>query len=65
MITWEPTPGQCLCCGGRGGWWSGDFRETCASCHGCGWDPAADEQWFRELVVPLQASPDDESKKLT
>jgi hypothetical protein len=52
---WEPTPGQCLGCGGRGGWWSApEFRETCSRCAGTGWDPARNDQWFIDLVGPLQ-----------
>lgn len=38
--------GQCLCCGGRGGWWSAEFRETCGRCDGTGWDPARESVWF-------------------
>ncbi len=39
-------PGQCLVCGGRGGWWTGTSRETCSRCSGDGWDPARSEPWF-------------------
>lgn len=54
MDRWEPTPGQCLTCGGRGGWWSGEFREPCPRCKGDGWDPARNESWFKLSVAPLQ-----------
>lgn len=50
----QPTPGQCLCCGGRGGWWSGEFRETCSRCAGTGWDPDRDEPWFVKSIAPMQ-----------
>lgn len=50
----EPIPGQCVLCGGRGGWWSSVHRETCTRCDGDGWDPARDEPWFLELIAPLQ-----------
>ena len=39
-------PGQCLVCGGRGGWWTGGERTTCGRCDGDGWDPARNRQWF-------------------
>jgi DnaJ-class molecular chaperone len=42
----EPTQGQCLVCGGRGGWWSDAFREACSRCDGTGWDPARAKPWF-------------------
>ncbi|PSJ23893.1 hypothetical protein B7P34_36325 [Streptosporangium nondiastaticum] len=58
---WLVTPGQCLSCGGRGGWWSGEFRETCTRCGGDGWDPMRDEPWFAEFVLPLQVSSGSES----
>lgn len=42
-------PGQCLCCGGRAGWWSLEHRERCPRCDGTGWDPARNEPWFPTL----------------
>jgi DnaJ-class molecular chaperone len=44
---------RCLICGGRGGWWSGEFRETCTGCKGSGWetDPAP---YLVALVGDLQ-----------
>lgn len=51
---WEPTPGQCLTCGGRAGWWTGDVRTPCRRCQGGGWDPARTEAWFRQFVAPAQ-----------
>lgn len=59
-VPWEPTPGQCLLCGGRGGWWSVSFRETCTRCGGDGWDPARDRPWFVELIAPLQQPQEDQ-----
>ncbi len=55
-VWWEPTPGQCLTCGGRGGWWTdtAETRTVCPRCHGGGWDPARNEPWFRETIAPLQ-----------
>lgn len=41
-----PMQGQCLLCGGRGGWWSGEFREQCPRCRQTGWDPRRDDPWF-------------------
>ncbi len=32
---------ECLVCGGRGGWWSGEFREQCKHCKQTGWEPSA------------------------
>ncbi len=52
---WEPTVGQCLTCGGRGGWWTGpEVRTTCPRCHGDGWDPARHTDWFQATIAPLQ-----------
>lgn len=51
---WEPQPGQCLLCGGRGGWWSSEHRETCTRCDGTGWDPSRSEPWFQQLITPIQ-----------
>jgi hypothetical protein len=40
-------PGQCLVCGGRGGWWIDDFgRDVCSRCDGDGWDPSRGQSWF-------------------
>ena len=39
-------PGQCLVCGGRGGWWAPSGRAVCSRCDGDGWDPARDSPWF-------------------
>lgn len=54
---WEPTASQCLCCGGRGGWWTGETRTNCDRCQGDGWDPARAERWFHDLIAPLQQHP--------
>ena len=54
--TWEPTVGQCLLCGGRGGWWTVDTRTVCTRCDGDGWDPARDTAWFKATVAPLQST---------
>jgi DnaJ-class molecular chaperone len=55
MNNWQPTVGQCLCCGGRGGWWIGvKDRATCPRCAGSGWDPAQNEPWFLIVVAQLQ-----------
>lgn len=40
---------RCLVCGGRGGWWSGEFRETCSHYDGTGWEPDPPE-WLANLV---------------
>lgn len=45
----EPTQGQCLVCGGRGGWWSGEFREQCSRCEQTGWDPRRDDPSFPKV----------------
>lgn len=44
-------PGQCLVCGGRGGWWSMEHRETCSRCAGTGWDPDRAKPWFPKEAI--------------
>lgn len=57
---WEPTPGQCLTCGGRGGWWTDEARTTCPRRKGNGWDPDRDAAWYRTNVAPLQSADPEE-----
>ncbi len=45
----------CAVCGGRGGWWSRDFRETCSHCEGTGWEPNA---IAAAIMAPLQEGVD-------
>lgn len=52
---WLVTPGQCLLCGGRGGYPGGDTGTmTCTRCAGTGRDPARGEGWFMDVVLPVQ-----------
>jgi hypothetical protein len=48
-------PGQCLVCGGRGGY-PGLGRATtlCLRCEGTGRDPARASDWYMDAVLPVQ-----------
>jgi hypothetical protein len=52
-VSENPTPIRCLVCGGRGGWWSGEFREQCQRCKQTGWEPDP-QPWLVALVGDLQ-----------
>lgn len=52
---WLVTPGQCLLCGGRGGYPCGPTGTmTCTRCKGDGRDPDRGTEWFMEHVLPVQ-----------
>ncbi len=47
--------GQCLVCGGRGGWWNpGPVRQMCKHCCGSGRDPDRASGWYSDIVLPVQ-----------
>jgi hypothetical protein len=47
---------RCVCCGGRGGWWTEAFRETCSLCKGTGWEPPGAT---RDLLVAAGLTDDE------
>ena len=51
---WLCMPGQCLVCGGRGGYPVGERTALCPRCTGSGRDPDRESEWFREYVLPIQ-----------
>ncbi len=61
MTRWLTTVGQCLACGGRGGW-PGIAQETipCSRCDATGRDPHRYDDWFMEHCAPIQLSAERE-----
>jgi hypothetical protein len=53
-MTWLVTPGQCLTCGGRGGYPGTYYTLLCTRCAGTGRDPARGSEWYMDLVLPRQ-----------
>jgi hypothetical protein len=53
---WLTELGQCLTCGGRGGWPGASANEVvlCSRCPGDGRDPARGSDWYMDLVLPAQ-----------
>ena len=53
---WLVKPGQCLVCGGRGGYPSSHPEKTilCTRCGGTGRDPQRGSDWYMDIVLPLQ-----------
>lgn len=52
---WLTTPGQCLICGGRGGWPGPEDENTlCSRCHGNGRDPQRGSDWYMDVILPIQ-----------
>ncbi len=55
LDNWTITPGQCLLCGGRGGYPGGTTgTAVCTRCEGTGRDPSRGENWFIDYVLPVQ-----------
>lgn len=54
---WLVTPGQCLVCGGRGGYpGPGPATILCPRCKGTGRDPDRGSNWYVDLVLPIQVA---------
>lgn len=52
---WLTTLGQCLVCGGRGGYPTiGGSITLCPRCDGCGRDPQRASDWYVDLILPIQ-----------
>jgi hypothetical protein len=52
---WLITLGQCLVCGGRGGWAGpGAGTTLCPRCGGSGRDPDRASDWYMDVVLPVQ-----------
>lgn len=50
------TLGQCLVCGGRGGYpGPADTTQLCPRCEGTGRDPDRGSDWYMDLCLPIQA----------
>lgn len=53
---WLVAPGQCLVCGGRGGYPRLGGIDLCSRCEGTGRDPQRGEDWYMDLILPLQTN---------
>lgn len=54
-VGWLVSPGQCLVCGGRGGWAGPGLATTlCPRCRGTGRDPDRAAAWYMDVVLPIQ-----------
>lgn len=54
---WLVSLGQCLVCGGRGGYPGMGARVVlCQRCQGTGKDPDRGLGWYADVVLPVQAS---------
>lgn len=57
---WLITPGQCLLCGGRGGYpGAGQTTQLCTRCDGTGRDPARATNWYIDHILPEQIAAQD------
>jgi len=56
LENWTTTPGQCLVCGGRGGYPSRHPEMTilCTRCGGTVRDPQRGSDWYIDTVLPIQ-----------
>lgn len=55
VMTADVQMGQCLVCGGRGGWPGHlDTVILCRHCAGTGRDPDRGKDWYWDIVIPIQ-----------
>jgi hypothetical protein len=56
MIPWLTKLGQCLVCGGRGGYPGPGCTILCGRCEGTGRDLVRSSDWYMDFVLPQQAT---------